>query len=137
MIARVRAAAVIVAALLPAACAVPLAPHCPAPMQDMEVSTLYFGMQTPSSLVSAAAWQRFVDEVVTPRFEAGLTHWPASGQWKSADGEILREPSRVLLLLHPGDRASRDGIDRIVEEYRTRFDQESVLVTGQRVCASF
>ena len=137
MIARVRAVAVVLAALLPAACAAPLEPHCPAGTQDMAASTLYFGMRTPTSLVSATAWQRFVDEVVTPRFDAGLTHWPASGQWKSADGEILREPSRVLLLLHPGDRASRDGIDRIVEEYRTRFDQESVLVTGQRVCASF
>lgn len=103
----------------------------------MAASTLYFGMRTPSSVVSAAAWQRFVDEIVTPRFEAGLTHWPASGQWKSADGEILREPSRVLQLLHPGDRASRDAIDRIVEEYKRRFEQESVLVTGQRVCASF
>src|SRR5690606_31693447 len=70
VIARVRAVAVVLAALLPAACAAPLEPHCPAGTQDMAASTMYFGMRTPTSLVSATAWQRFVDEVVTPRFEA-------------------------------------------------------------------
>ena len=63
---------------------------------------LYFGRNIPSGgTVSDADWQKFVDEVVTPRFPDGLTVLDADGQWRGKDGSIAREESKVIVLLYP------------------------------------
>ena len=68
---------------------------------------LYFGRTTPAGAeLSDSAWQLFVDEVLTPRFPAGLTIWDAAGQWRGASGRVERERSKVLTLLHAGDSRS-------------------------------
>ena len=71
---------------------------------------LYFGRNTRGGAeLSDSAWQQFVDEVLTPRFPAGLTIWDAAGQWRGASGLVERERSKVLTLLHAGDARS-DGL---------------------------
>ena len=48
---------------------------------------LYFGRNTPGGVeLSDSAWQQYVDEVVTPRFPAGLMICDAAGQWRGASG---------------------------------------------------
>jgi hypothetical protein len=99
--------------------------------------TLYFGMAKPTGgTVSSEEWAGFLRDVVTPRFPAGLTAWPASGQWRGADGEVVREDSHVLTLLHPQDAASENSVLAIVADYKTRFEQEAVLRVRSRVCTS-
>src|ERR687898_2065111 len=89
---------------------------------------LYFGRNTPGGTeLSDSAWQRFVDEVVTPRFPAGLTIWDAAGQWRGASGKVEREKSKVLTLLHAGDSRSDHLVAQAVGEYKRRFAQEAVL----------
>src|SRR6185312_4779699 len=62
---------------------------------------LYFGRNTPGGMeLSDSAWQQYVDEVLPPRFPAGLTIWDAAGQWRGASGKVERERSKVLTLLH-------------------------------------
>src|SRR3954454_16187277 len=63
--------------------------------------TLYFGRNRPGvGTVSDAEWQRFLAEVVTPRFPSGLTVQEASGQWKGASGAIEQERSEILTVYH-------------------------------------
>ncbi len=100
----------------------------------MTVTTLYFGTDRVGGVVTDSQWHAFVDEVVTPRFPDGLTHWRASGQWKSASLGIVREASHVLVIAHSNAGAA---VDEIVGDYKSRFDQEAVLEIESPGCVSF
>lgn len=91
---------------------------------------LYFGLsKSDGSAISESDWLRFVDEFVTPRFPQGLTVVEANGQWRGNDGRVVREKSKVLILLYTRrDRKAADiKIEEIRAEYKKRFSQESVL----------
>ena len=86
----------------------------------VSVDTLYFGTAKPDhSVVTAAEWQKFLGDEVTPRFE-GFTHWEAHGSWK---GES--EESHVLQIVHAAGR--EDAVAAIIDAYKKRFAQEAVL----------
>jgi hypothetical protein len=89
--------------------------------------TLYFGRNRPGGTVSDTEWQRFLTEVVTPRFPQGLTVLEASGQWQSATGVVEQERSQVVTIFHPDNEAARRSIREIAQEYKRRFQQEAVL----------
>jgi hypothetical protein len=127
--------------LLPAlaACANLPAPAtaCAPGRQAMESELLYFGAATPQGAVSDTDWRDFVDAVVTPRFPDGLTAWPASGQWRSADGALVRESSRVLNVVHAPGAPADAAIAAIIDAYKQRFQQESVLRATSAACVAF
>lgn len=96
---------------------------------------LYFGRNIPSGgTVDEAEWRRFLDEEVTPRFPGGLTVLEARGQWRSPDGSLSREESKVLILFYPRRlrKAIHQRIEEIRSEYKKRFRQESVLRIDSR-----
>jgi hypothetical protein len=111
--------------------------ECPAGRQAVVSDLLYFGTARPHGIVSEAQWGEFLATVVTPRFPQGLTAWPANGQWREAGGPLVRERSYVLNVIHDDDARSETSIADIVQAYRTRFEQQSVLRTTTRVCATF
>src|SRR4029450_4096020 len=87
-----------------AGCAFLAPPRCPSGQAPAVQEVLYFGTDKPGGRVSAEDWAQFLSEAVTPRFPDGLTSWQASGQWRSASGVVIREPSYVLNLVHtPND----------------------------------
>ena len=128
---------VMVVLALTAACA-DLGPgSCPGGQQAMTAEYLYFGAATPGGLVSADDWRTFLDEAVTPKFPRGLSAWQASGQWKSAAGPIIREPSYVLNIVHESSEATDAAIAGIMSAYKSRFRQEAVLRVRSAACVSF
>jgi hypothetical protein len=98
---------------------------------------LYFGTAKPNGVVSPEEWAEFLKATVTSHFPQGLNAWQASGQWRSADGSMVRESSHVLTLVHPDDELSEKAVLEIVGTYKSRFQQESVLRVRSHVCASF
>ena len=71
----------------------------------MMQTTLWFGLSKPDGgRVSSLDWMNFVDNEVTPRFKAGLSVYDAKGQWLGENGQLARENSKALMLIH-GDRA--------------------------------
>lgn len=99
---------------------------------------VYFGRNRPGGgSVSDAEWQGFLNEVVTPRFPAGLTVVQASGQWRGQSGVVEQERSEIVTLLHAGDEAARRSIAEIAAEYKRRFQQEAVLRERTPTCARF
>jgi hypothetical protein len=91
---------------------------------------LYFGRSKLNGTnISDDDWNRFLAEVVTPRFPDGFTVLKASGQYRDKSGKIITEPSEVLIFLY--DRNSRISSRRKIEEIRSaymkQFSQESVL----------
>jgi Protein of unknown function (DUF3574) len=132
-----RSAIVSAAVLVLAGCASPLSPRCQPGEQTWVNDLLYFGTAKPGGVVSADEWSAFLGSVVTPRFPAGLTFWTASGQWRSADGSLTRENSRVLDLLHASSATSETAVAEVIAEYKSRFKQESVLRVKSYACVSF
>jgi hypothetical protein len=98
---------------------------------------LYFGLSSPDGEITDAQWQAFLSDVVTPRFPDGLTAWDAKGQWKNQKGEITREPSRVLQLVHPASAKADAAIAEIIAAYKNKFRQESVMKLRNNVEAGF
>jgi hypothetical protein len=98
---------------------------------------VYFGTQRPGGEVSSAEWADFVDRTIAAGFPDGFTSWPAEGRWRGADGSIVREPSHVLALVHPGDAASDAAIAGILAAYKARFEQEAVLRVRAPACVAF
>ena len=97
---------------------------------------LFFGSLKPNgSLVSEEAFLGFLDTEITPRFPNGLTLLTGLGQFLNAQGVIIQEPSRLLILLYPAEerRHSSEKIEQIREQYKQMFDQESVL-RADRCC---
>ena len=101
---------------------------------------LFFGTDKPGPDVTDYQFQRFINDTVTPRFPDGLTVLAGNGQWKDkASGKIVRERSKVLIIVYPVDAA--DDSSRMLEEIRSKyekqFQQESVLRADSTEQVSF
>jgi len=86
-----------------------------------DVDTLYFGTARQGGVVSDAEWSAFVDEVITPEFP-GFTEWKAMGHWRGA-----AEETHIVQIAHLSRRGNDERIFRIINAYKERFQQESVL----------
>lgn len=121
---------------VPVAALAPMA--CPADAETWSRTELYFGLSRPDGpVIAAAEFQGFVDGEVTPRFPDGLTLFTGAGQWRGGDGEIVKEDSRVLVLLHPDTPDVNQKLDEIRGAYKAQFEQESVLRVDGESCVSF
>lgn len=94
---------------------------------------VYFGADKPSGQVTLDEWTRFLGDIVTPRFPNGFTTWQASGQWRSASGDIVQEPSYVLSVVHAEGTGST-AIREVVDTYKARYRQEAVLQVRTHAC---
>lgn len=112
--------------------------RCGSGFEAFERDTLYFGRAIPAGgQVSDAEWGAFLDENVTPAFPQGLTVIDATGQWsgvQGVQGGVVRERSKIVVLVHPRSEKDDAAITRIVGTYRLRFAQEAVLQERQAVC---
>lgn len=96
---------------------------------DGMVSRVYFGQTTPNGVVTDAQWRVFVAESVTPRFPAGFTELQAHGHWRDSRGTIVNEATRIVEIAHDGAPLARARVRSVAADYKTRFAQQSVLVT--------
>ena len=111
---------------------------CPPGTDEFAEYRLFFGRsQGAVEVVSEEAWRAFLADEVTPRFPDGLTVLDASGQWRDDSGEIVRERTKLLLVLAPPGGAAMQRTDEIAEAYRLAFGQSTVLRVVTQACASF
>jgi hypothetical protein len=106
--------------------------------QALVRSELYFGRLRPNgTVVSDAEWRSFVAEEITPRFPDGFTVFDALGQYRGRDGQIVSEPTKVLLIVHGPDARLRGSVQELRDLYRRLFQQESVLLIESPARAGF
>jgi hypothetical protein len=102
---------------------------------------LFFGMNKPGGVVSEAEFMGFLDTQITPRFPDGLTLLTGHGQFRGSNNVIVKETSKLLILLYPRESARESGakIEEIRAAYKRAFQQESVLRADGRLaeCVSF
>jgi hypothetical protein len=117
-----------------------LAPQACMPGQQAMLSAeLLFGRKIGDRIgVSEAAFRRFVDEEVTPRFPDGLTVLDARGQYRDRErGVLIREPSKLMLIATSDEIENREKLAMTIEAYKRRFSQQSVGLILKPACASF
>ncbi len=99
---------------------------------------LYFGLTKPGgAIVSESEWQEFVNVVITPRFREGLTVLDGSGQFLNSSGMLIRENSKIVILIYEKSPEKNRAINEIIETYKRTFQQESVLRATSEVKVSF
>jgi Protein of unknown function (DUF3574) len=99
---------------------------------------LFFGLSKPNGTeVQNAEFQQFLNREVTPRFPDGFTVLSGQGQFKDDSGVILKERSKLLILLNPIAASNNQKIEEIRKAYIKAFQQQSVLRADELSCASF
>jgi hypothetical protein len=112
--------------------------ECPNGLKSTTTAELIFGRDVGTRLgVSAEDWRHFVDSEVSPRFPDGFTAHDAAGQWRGGSGRLVREPSKVLLIVLSGAPDDNAKLTAIRDAYKARFHQDAVLLIEQTVCAGF
>jgi hypothetical protein len=112
--------------------------ECPLGQEARSTAQLFFGRNIGDKPgVSDDDFHQFVDKELTTRFPEGLTVLDGGGRWRDAADNLIRESSKVVLLVLPrtGDPQSR--VEAVRTAYKTRFHQDSVLLITQRSCVSF
>ncbi len=116
----------------------PPPPACPAGQEYRHTAQLFFGRNVGDKAgVSEADFRRFVDEELTPRFPDGLTVLDGGGQWRGEENRLIREASKVVLIVLPRGREVPSRIEVVRSAYKARFRQDSVLLITQAACVSF
>ena len=112
---------------------------CLGGQRPTQVAELMFGRNIGSRLgVSEADWSRFVDREIISRFPNGLIVFNAAGQWRDKDSnKIVREPSKIVQIVLPGDDGEFSRLNEIAEAYKAKFKQQSVGVIVRPACVSF
>ena len=99
---------------------------------------LFFGLsKSDGSTISEAEFQGFVDSTVTPLFPDGLTLLSGTGQFRGSSGEVIKEGSKLLILLYTFSRENSVKVEQVREAYKTAFQQQSVLRVDEPSCVSF
>ncbi len=99
---------------------------------------LYFGLSKPGGkIISEAEWQQFLNSAIAPRFREGLTVINANGQYLNQNGELIREKTKLVILIYQSDITKNFHIHEVIAKYKQRFQQESVLRTTSYVKLSF
>lgn len=64
-----------------------------------------------------------------PSFKEGLTIIDSDGQWMMQTGEVIKEGSKIVILLYDGGSSAEvdESIEQIKETYKKLFNQEAVL----------
>ncbi|HZD29872.1 MAG TPA: DUF3574 domain-containing protein [Xanthobacteraceae bacterium] len=112
---------------------------CLGGQRPSQVAELMFGRNIGRRLgVNEADWSRFVDREIISRFPSGLTMFNAAGEWRDgASNKIVREPSKVVQIVLPGQAEDTARLDEIVAAYKRRFKQQSVGIIVRPACVSF
>ena len=112
---------------------------CPEGTDPYTEYRLFFGRGDADDrqVVSDQQWEGFLEDTITVEFPAGLTVLDAYGQYTNSAGNLIKEDTKVLIILVPLDADSTPGIDRIIEEYKRRFSQQGVLREVKATCVSF
>ena len=131
-----RSALLVGAAALAACAPPPDTAACRPPLKPALEIDVYFGRDKPAGgEVSEAEWASFLAESVTPQFPDGLSVLNVEGQHRDPSGRIVRERTKLLVVIVFDAPAHRTKVREVTEAYVKRFGQHGVFHVERAVCA--
>ena len=113
-------------------------PPCVPPANAQIQAELLFGLSMPTgALITPSQFDAFVAAEIVPRFPAGLTVLPGAGRWRAANGQMVVEGAKMLMVIAPDTQATAASLREIRQAYRTQFQQQSVGLITIGSCAAF
>lgn len=101
-------------------------------------TSISFGRNTTGGgEVSEEDFNKFLEDVVTREFPAGLTVFDSYGQMKDDTGTIQKQATKVVLLVHEDSAENDEAIKRVIDSYRRMFDQPQVMRTTTPINVEF
>jgi hypothetical protein len=108
---------------------------CPAGQSTLRTAQLFLGAKN-AAVVNDRDLRRFVDQEVTPRFPDGVTVVDGGGQWKGSENRMIREASKVVLVVLPAAGDPYGKVEAVRVAYRSKFKQEPVVVLPPPACVT-
>ena len=112
-------------------------PACPAGQERLRTAQLFLGRQTPGLAITPWDLQRFVDQEITPRFPDGVTVLDGGSQWQGNENILIRDAAKVVLIVLPAKGSPEARVEAVRTAYRTRFNQDAMLVVTPPACVEF
>jgi hypothetical protein len=105
----------------------------------MLVYQLFFGRSIQGhGEVGDRAWDKFLDQVVTPNLPNGYTVFDGAGAWlNSATRRTVHERTKILLVALPDTADAAAAVARVRAAYAGQFHQMLVGMTTAPACALF
>lgn len=89
---------------------------------------IYCGRGIPAGgQVSEQQFADFLDKVVTKEFPKGMTVFDAYGQMEKTSGTIVKQPTKVILVVHEKSGENSAKVQKVAEEYRSKFGNPQVM----------
>jgi len=95
---------------------------------------IYFGRHfSGRGEISEQQFDKFLAKQVTPAFPAGMTVYDAYGQMQHHSGGIVKQKTKVVVLVHKNSRADDGAIKKIIAAYRNEFGNPQVMLLTKPV----
>lgn len=99
---------------------------------------IYFGRRiSAGGEISERQFADFLLNQVTPAFPTGMTVYDAYGQMQRRNGEIVKQKTKVVVLVHRNAKADEDAINKIIGAYRSGFGNPQVMLLTKEVKPQF
>jgi len=99
---------------------------------------IYFGRHFHTRAeISEQQFAEFLTQHVTPSFPAGMTVYDAYGQMQHSSGEIIKQKTKVVVLVHKNSKADDEAINKIIATYRSKFGNPQVMLLTRKVTPVF
>lgn len=99
---------------------------------------LFFGRNIPTGHeISEMEFADFLEEVVTKYFSKGLTVYDAYGQMKDSKGELQRQSTYVIIIVHEKTQENNNAIQEVINAYRKQFGMPEVMYLTTPIEAKF
>lgn len=108
---------------------------CPAGQAQLRTAQLFLSAKPPAR-ISDRDIRKFIDTEVTPRFPEGVTVVDGGGQWRGDENRLIREASKVVMIVLPEKGDPLGKVEAVRAAYRARFKQESHVVTPPPSCVA-
>ena len=101
-------------------------------------SEIYMGRNIPGGgEVSEQQFSEFLATQVTPAFPAGLTVYDGYGQMQDSGLQIVKQKTKVLLLVHEDSAAGAAAVKQVILAYRSKFGNPQVMLMKVGILPEF
>lgn len=99
---------------------------------------IYCGRNIPGAgEVTEEQFAQFLTDVVTPEFPLGMTVYDAYGQMKDPDGNIVKQRTKVILLVFEKSGTGDKSVQKIIDAYKEMSGGAQIMKTISEISPEF